>query len=364
MPDSPTGEKTEDPTPKRREEARQEGNVAKSQDLTAAVAMFGAMLLLGVLGMHLFGGMQLLVRTALSGEWALNVTTVDDLMASVSSTAYVAARIALPLVIGLLIVTIIANVLQVGFLISGKAIAPKFSKLSPIKGAQNLFSGRAAMRLVMSLLKVAIVIGVATWAIIEDFPLLLTLIHLSPGAILAAASYVVWTIALKIAAVLVVLAIFDFLYQKWQHEQDLKMSKHEVKEETRTMEGDPQIKKRRSEVARQLAMQRMGQAVPQADVVVTNPTHYAVALKYDDSMAAPKVVAKGADYMAMRIRQLAAAHEVTIVERPPLARALYRTVEVGQEIPEKFFSAVAEILAYVYRLKGNAPDVTAEASTA
>lgn len=364
MPDSPTGEKTEAPTPRKREEARQEGNVAKSQDLTAAVAMFGAMLLLGVLGMQLFGGMRLLVRAALGGEWAINVTTTDDVMAGLTSSAYVAMRITLPIVLGLLVVTVIANLLQVGFLISGKAIIPRFSKLSPIKGTKNLFSGRAAMRLVMSLLKVGIVIGVSAWAIIEDFPLLLTLIHLSPGAILAAASYVVWIIALKISAVLVLLAIFDFLYQKWQHEEDLKMSKQDVKEEMRSMEGDPQIKRRRSEVARQLAMQRMGQAVPQADVVVTNPTHYAVALKYDDSMAAPKVVAKGADYMAMRIRQLAVANDVPIVERPPLARALYRTVEVGQEIPEKFFSAVAEILAYVYRLKGKAPEVAAEANTA
>jgi len=197
MPDQ--GEKTEAPTPRRRSEAREEGNVAHSQDLTAAVAMFGAMLLLGMLGMQLFGGMQLLVRAALGGEWAVNVANTDDLMASLTSTAYVAVRIAMPIVLGLLVITVAANVLQTGFLISGKAIMPRFSKLSPIKGTQNLFSGRAAMRLVMSLLKVGIVIGVAAWAIIEDFPLLLTLIHLSPGAILAAASYVVWTIALKIA---------------------------------------------------------------------------------------------------------------------------------------------------------------------
>jgi flagellar biosynthetic protein FlhB len=352
MPDSPTGEKTEAPTPRKREEARQDGNVAHSQDLTAAVGMFGAMLLLGLLGMDLFVGMRRLVQTGLSGEWALNVVHPDDLMATLTTTSYIAIRIVLPIALGLFVITVIANILQVGFLLSGKAIVPKFSKLSPISGAKNLFSGRAAMRLVMSLAKVGIVLAVATWAIISEFPMLITLIHLSPAALIAAAATEVWIVSLKIAAVLILLALLDFMYQKWQHEQDLKMSKQDIKEEMRSMEGDPQVKQRRANVARQLAMQRMGQAVPQADVVVTNPTHYAVALKYDDSMASPKVVAKGVDYMAMRIRQLAAANDVPIVERPPLARALYRNVEVGEEIPEKFFAAVAEILAYVYRIKG------------
>jgi flagellar biosynthetic protein FlhB len=143
------------------------------------------------------------------------------------------------------------------------------------------------------------------------------------------------------------------VFQSWKREQDLRMSKHEVKEEMKRMEGDPLVKQRRTRVARQLALQRIGQAVPKADVVVTNPTHFAVALKYDNqSMRAPKVVAKGADFMAMRIRQLAVANGVPLVERKELARALYRTVEIGQEIPPEFFNAVAEILAYVYRLSG------------
>jgi flagellar biosynthetic protein FlhB len=168
-----------------------------------------------------------------------------------------------------------------------------------------------------------------------------------------AACELVYALAIKLAALLIVLAIIDYAFQRWKHEQDLKMSKQEVKEEMKRMEGDPLVKQRRARVARQLAMQRVAAAVPKADVVVTNPTHFAVALQYDTkSMRAPKVVAKGADFMAMRIRQIAAVHGIPIIERKPLARALYAGVEIGQEIPPEHYAAVAEILAYVYRLAG------------
>jgi flagellar biosynthetic protein FlhB len=186
----------------------------------------------------------------------------------------------------------------------------------------------------------------------QDWPAMLALIHLESEPMLAAAATLVWSLALKIAALLLVLAILDFAYQKWQHEQDLMMSKQEIKEEFKRMEGDPLVKQRRARVARQLAMQRMAYEVPKADVIVSNPTHFAVALKYDGKMGAPKVIAKGADFMAMRIRQIAAANDIPIVERPPLARGLYRHVQVGQEIPSQYYTAVAEILAYVYRLSG------------
>jgi flagellar biosynthetic protein FlhB len=231
-----------------------------------------------------------------------------------------------------------------------KPLVPKFSKLSPAKGLSNLFGKRGLMRFLMSMGKVAVVSSVAGVVIYFDGPQMLSLIRLDAGQLLAAAGGLVWDLSIKIAIVLMLLALLDLVYQRWQHQQDLKMTKHEVKEEMKRMEGDPMTKQRRTKIARQMAMQRMGQAVPGADVVVTNPTHYAVALKYDDTMAAPKVVAKGVDYMALRIRQLASANGVPIVERPPLARGMYRYVEVGQEIPAKFYSAVAEILAYVYQL--------------
>jgi flagellar biosynthetic protein FlhB len=350
MPDS-SGEKTEDPTPRRIQEARDEGNVPRSQDLSAAIALMAAMLLLMVMGNDIFAAFRALLRSMLGGQWGRPATGPEDIGQILAVAGMAAARIALPIALALFAVGIAANVVQVGFMVTLKPLTPNLNKLSPLKGLKNLFSRRAAMRMVMSLLKVFIVVAIATVVIMIDMPKALALIRLEPAPLLAAASGVVIGLALKIGALLLVLALLDFIYQRWQHQQDLRMTKQEVKEEWKRMEGDPLVKQRRSKVARQLALQRISADVPGSDVVVTNPTHFAVALKYDDSMAAPKVVAKGADYLAMRIRQIAAANEIPVVERPPLARSLYRHVEVGQEIPAKFYAAVAEILAYVYRLR-------------
>ncbi len=349
MPDT-GGEKSEAPTPRRLQESREQGQVARSQDLAAAVALLGAMILLGMFGQQLFFGMQLIVHDVLSGRW------VDD-SATTPSTPYLwvasmgtAVRAITPIALGTIALGILGNLLQIGFLFTLKPLAPNLGKLSPIKGLQNLFSMRSLVKFAMSMGKVFIVLAVATAVIYFDMPKIVGLAHLPTEQMVAAAASLVYWLGIKIAAVLIIIAILDFAYQKWQFTEDQKMTKEEVKEEMKRMEGDPLVKQRRAKVARQLAMQRMGQAVPTADVVVTNPTHFSIALKYDDSMTAPKVVAKGADLMAMRIRQLAVANGVPIVERPPLARALYRHVEVGQEIPEKYYSAVAEILAYVYRI--------------
>jgi flagellar biosynthetic protein FlhB len=205
----------------------------------------------------------------------------------------------------------------------------------------------------MSLAKVIVIGGVAMLIITMQIPQILKIGELDLRPICLLSWGLLFSLGIKLAAVLVVLAVLDYMYQRHQHEKDMRMSKEEVKEEMKRMEGDPLVKQRRSQIARQLAMQRVSQAVPKADVVVTNPTHFAVALRYDaDTMAAPKVVAKGADYMALRIRQLAMANDVPLVERKTLARGLYQAVEVGQEVPPQYFSAVAEILAYVYRLSG------------
>jgi flagellar biosynthetic protein FlhB len=209
------------------------------------------------------------------------------------------------------------------------------------------------MRFVMSIGKLLIIGAMAAVVVLRDIPSILHLADLDANQILPAAGHLVFLLALKLAVLLLLLALLDYAFQRWQHERDMRMTKEEVKEEMKRMEGDPLVKQRRSRVARQLAMQRLSSAVPHADVVVTNPTHFAVALRYDgQTMQAPKVVAKGADYLAARIRQLAVINGVPMVERKELARALYRDVEVGQQIPPQFYSAVAEILAYVYRLSG------------
>jgi flagellar biosynthetic protein FlhB len=301
----------------------------------------------------MLAGMKVLVETMMRGAFTPNPTRAGDVWKLWEVAGTLALRMVAPVAVGVMAMALVAGFLQVGVLVTFKPLIPKFSKLSPISGFKNLFSMRGLMRLGMSVTKVGIVSAVATVCIKWDMPKVLALIHLDAAALLAAAAGLVWSLAIKIAAVLLILGLLDLAYQKWQNHQEMKMSKQEVKDEFKRMEGDPMIKQRRAQVARQIAMQRLGHDVPKADVIVTNPTHFAVALQYDGSkMAAPKVVAKGADYLALRIRQIAVMHNIPIVERPPLARGLWRAVEVGQEIPASFYAAVAEILAYVYRLGG------------
>lgn len=346
-------EKTEDPTPRRRQEAREDGNIPRSSDLSASLSLLASIVLLHWVGMHLFDAMRRTVSMMLAAEHAPNPTRPTDLMGLASFSGYMLSTGLLPIILAITAVGVLATVGQVGFILTGKPLAPSFNKLSPLKGAKNLVNLRAAMRLLMSLGKIAILAAVAITSIVYDLPWIIQMgqLHLAPAFTVGCAMF--YSLALKLAGILVFLAVMDYAYQRWQHEQDLRMSKQEVKEEMKRMEGDPMIKQRRSRVARQLAMQRTAAAVPQADVIVTNPTHFSVALKYDSaSMRAPKVIAKGADLLAMRIRQIAASHSIPIVERKPLARALYHNIEVGQEIPPEHYAAVAEILAYVYRVSG------------
>jgi flagellar biosynthetic protein FlhB len=346
-------DKTEEATPRRRAEARRDGNVAKSTDLTAAIMLLAAILGLQVLGGRLFGGMRHMMETVLGSGHAVNPARADDLMAMGLYLTRSMAAILVPFTLLILAAGLIACVGQVGFMVTGKPLVPSPKKLNPIKGVQQLFNARAAIRLVMSLGKVVLLTGIASVVIYLDLQKIMRTSELSVGGAYALSAQMIFELALILAATLIVLAILDFSFQKFQHSRDLRMTKQEVRDEMKRMDGDPMVKQRRQRVARQLALQRIGQAVPGADVIVTNPTHYAIALKYDsNSMTAPKVVAKGADYLALRIRQLGMTHGIPLVERKPLARALYANVEVGQEVPEEHYAAVAEVLAYVYRISG------------
>ena len=346
-------EKTEAATPRRRREARQDGNVARSPDLTAACVLLASMLLLDLFGGDLMGGLKRIVQATLSGELLSHPVQPTGLGAVPAFSSTMMSRALLPFMIGVAVVALLATLMQVGLLLTAKPLQPKFSRISPAKGLGQLFGGRGAVRLIMSLAKVAVIGTFAALVITMQMPQILKIGELDVRPICAVSWGLLYGLGVKLALVLILLALLDYAYQRWQREKDMRMTKEEVKEEMKRMDGDPLIKQRRSRVARQLAMQRIAQAVPKADVVVTNPTHFAVALRYDAAtMSAPKVVAKGADYMALRIRQLALANQVPLVERKSLARALYQAVEVGQEVPPQFFSAVAEILAYVYRLSG------------
>lgn len=346
-------EKTEAASPRRRREARQEGNLAKSTDLTAALMLLAGVLLLYFLGTRLMAALTGTLQTMLLSSHASNPTRADDLHAMFLYTGHVLAASLLPMLLVLASVGIFASIGQVGLLLTGKPIMPRFSKINPLSGVKRLFDARAAMRLVMSLGKLIIISAVAIIIIVNDMDKIAVLpaMAVKPAFVLMA-DMAFW-LGIKLAVLLVVLALLDFAFQKFQHEKDLRMTKQEVREELKQMDGDPMMKQRRARVARQLAMQRMAQSVPKADVIITNPTHISIALQYDaDSMRAPKVIAKGADLMAMRIRQIAAANGIPLVERKPLARALYASAEVGDEVPEEHYAAVAEILAYVYRLSG------------
>lgn len=346
-------EKTEAPTPRRKQEARADGNVARSTDLTAAVMLLAGILALNFLGTRMMETLGHTTRVLLQSAHLSNPTRTDGLGESLYYSAYMFAVALGPIVLAIAAVGLLTSLSQVGFLLTLKPLQPNFGKLSPIKGIGNLFNMRAGMRLVMSLLKVALIGIVAAWFVVRDMPAILHIAEMTTPQAFAASGTLVYGLALKLAILLLIMAILDYSFQRWQHEQDLKMSKQDVKEEMKRMEGDPMVKQRRTRVARQLAMQRIAQAVPNADVVVTNPTHFSIALQYESgTMRAPKVIAKGADFMALRIRQIAIANGIPLVERKPLAQALYRSVEVGDEVPPEHYAAVAEILAYVYRLSG------------
>lgn len=346
-------EKTEAATPRRRQDARDDGSVARSTDLTAACALLGAVLLLHFFGMRLLGFIRASIETTLSTSHISNPTRLDDLSWMSLYMGRVFIEGLAPLVLGTTAIALAVTVSQVGFVVSTKSLEPNLTKLSPLKGLKGLFDFRAGIRLISSVGKVLVIGIVASIIIMNDFEYIVFISQLDMMPMFGAAADMVYGLALKLAIVLLILAIGDYVLQKIQHERDLRMSKQEIKDEMKRMEGDPLIKQRRARVARQLAMARVSQAVPTADVVVTNPTHFAVALKYDSGkMGAPRVVAKGADLMAMRIRQIAVANDIPLVERREIARALYRDVEVGQEVPPELYTAVAEILAYVYRMSG------------
>ncbi len=349
MPPDDQGERSEAPTQHRRDEARQRGQVAHSQDLTSAAILLGALVALQFLGRHMFARLANVMGQLLSPTdgpaWDLHAAGQ-----TLAITAWSVGAILVPLMLTVMLLGVLGNLVQVGWVLTAEPLKPTFNKISPLAGLGRMFSKRSLVRLTMSLGKVGI-IGVISWVTVEkDLPMILSSAGMDDLQVVALAGDLTLTLGLRVGAVLLALALLDLLYQRWQHDQDLHMTRQELKEDLKRMEGDPHIRARRQRVARQLAMQRMSQEVPRATVVVTNPTHLAVALLYREGMNAPKVVAKGADHMAIRIRQIGAAHGVPIVERKPLAQALYKGCKVGDEVPTALYKAVAEVLAYVYEL--------------
>lgn len=346
------GDKSQEATPHRRQQAREEGHVARSHDLASAALLLVGLLALWGLSGGLFDYLGRMTRSQLGGApWV----HADAQFVTAAFWQHLAAMVRfVGPVLGLLLVAgVLAHLLQTGLLFLPDKLMPDASRISPLKGLARIFSLENVVRLGFGLFKIALIGCIAFFVLRQRSNELMGLTALSVGVIARVLFELLFSIAIKIALALVALAMLDMIFQRWKFEQDIRMTPQEVREEFKNLEGNPQILARRKQVQRQLAMGRVSTAVPKADVVVTNPTELAVAIQYDpETMDAPIVVAKGAGSIATRIRQLALEHGVPIVERKPLAQALFREVEVGKPIPHDKYAAVAEVLAYVYQLKG------------
>lgn len=349
------GEKTESPSGRRLSEARSRGQVVKSTELSGAIDLIGAVLLLVFFGGPMIAALGKMMKRMIQGHADVTPFDLHSIHAMMIDAGGDTAMAAAPIIAAIVFVGCLSQVGQVGFLFTTQPLEPKFDRLNPVAGFKRLFGFRGVVKTVINTSKVALIMIVGTAVI---FGALTEVIYL-PNLPMAAALREVVALGGRLAAwllvIMLVLGIIDYSYQRWQFMKDLRMTKQEVKEERKDMEGDPEIKGKRLRMAREIALQRVNSAVPTADVIVTNPTHFSVAIKYDqDTMRAPIVVAKGADEIALRIRQVARNNDVPIIERPPLARALYYGVDVGREISPEHYQAVAEILAYIYRLEAAA----------
>lgn len=346
------GEKTEKATPKKRQDARKKGQILKSQDITSAIVMLSVFLFLMIAGTSMREGIMSFFKQTFSKYMLVDTLSIKLVVKIYKEVLSEMAVIALPIMVIAVIAGVAGNFLQFGLLFTTEPLKFDLTKLDPIKGIKRMFSVRALIELLKSILKISLIGAVTTailWMNIDD---VLSLSFKSPWATLITVSKLTVLMGIAASVVLLIIAILDYYYQKFDYEKNLKMSKQDIKDEYKNSEGDPLIKSKIKQRQREMAMRRMMQEVPQADVVITNPTHYAIALKYDEeTMDAPKVIAKGTDFIAQKIKLIAKENDVVMVENRPLARAMYDQVEIGQHIPDEFFKAVAEVLAYVYRVK-------------
>lgn len=344
------GEKTEKATPKKRQDERKKGKVAKSQDINSSILLIFCFLALLMFSTFMKEGFLSLYTNAFTNyiHWDLTENTTHKLFVSMT---LIAVQVVAPIMAIAMIAGVVANLLQVGFLFTTEPLKFDLKKIDPIQGAKRIFSIRALVELLKSLLKIA-VIGSVTFGIIwMNRAEMMMLSFKTTESALQFFGKTAVTMGFAATISLLILAVFDYSYQRFDFEKNMRMSKQDIKDEYKNIEGDPLIKSKLREKQRQLATGRMMSDVPDADVVITNPTHYAIAVKYEEASGhAPIVVAKGLDQIAQKIKEIAKVHDVPSVENRPLARALYADVEIGQAIPEDFYQAVAEVLAYVYRL--------------
>lgn len=345
-------DKTEEATPRRKTEARKKGQVAKSVELNSVVVLLGLFIILNSLGSWFYFQFVDYFKDTLSPAQLNRELTVNALKELSFQHLLFYGKIFLPLGLGAMLFGLIVNYAQVGVLFTLEPLKPQFGRINPFSGFKRILSPRSLVELVKASIKLIIVSYVAYSTIKARYSVLILSIRQSPFKAALDVWSILYQVTMKICVFLLILAVFDYAYQRWEYNKSLRMTKKEIKDEFKQMEGDPQVKAKIKQRQRQMAARRMMQEVPKADVVITNPTHFAVALKYDPlSMAAPVVIAKGEGYVAAKIKEIAKEHDIVTVENKPLAQTLFKTVDIGEEVPAKLFQAVAEVLAFVYRLR-------------
>ncbi|MBM3327580.1 MAG: flagellar biosynthesis protein FlhB [Calditrichaeota bacterium] len=350
MPDS-AQDKTEKPTHKRLDDARKEGNIAQSADVSAA-----AVLLAGILGLKIFGSnianqIELALKQTFLDLPAAEITT-DNIPTLFFTWATFFLKLILPFLLVIMVVGVLVGLSQSKMLFTTKPLEVNLKRLNPISNLKQKFSLRGIVELAKGSLKIFIICWIAYLTVKAEIPALMLLVDQDLPRFAAAICGASFRLATRIIIAFIIIAALDYFFQAWKHKKDLMMSKQDIKDEHKQTEGDPHVKGRIRRLQIQASLNRMIKAIPTADVVVTNPVHLAVALKYDPAkMQAPKVVGKGKRKMAERIKELAREHNIPIVEEPELARALYKACEIGSEIPYQLYEAVAEVLALVYKLR-------------
>lgn len=344
------GEKTEEATQARRDEFRKRGQIAQTRELSSALVLLFGFFIIYFAGRYFINQTYVLFNTFFN-DGITQAIDHDEIKNMVQLAGFSIAKLFLPIGITISVVATFAIVIQIGFLQVENAIGLNFDKIDPLNGLKRMFSLRSVVEAIKAIFKIMMVAYIIYLIYKSEIVKLPHLMEQPVDAILTYLGNKVGLLLGSIAALFLALAAGDYFFQRWELEKQMMMTKQEVKEETKTREGDPLIKSRIRRIQRDMAQRRMMQEVPKADVIVTNPTHIAVALKYDSSTPAPKVIAMGVDLIAEKMRNLAREHNIPIVENKPLARTIYKTMKIGQVIPRELYVAVAEVLSYVYKLK-------------
>ncbi len=344
-------EKTEEPTPRKRQELRDKGEVAKSRELPSVAVLLSSLMALTFFGSFMYSQIQLIMQETFVLPMLGDLNVADFIIFAHKITTRFILAIS-PLLAAVFITAILSNIMQVGFILSSESITPKLSKIDPIKGFTRLFSKQSLVELCKNLLKLAIISAISYYTIKAEMKNISMLGEMGMKAIWVYILTVFLKLFLRCTLAMVFVVVIDYAFQRWEFENRIKMGKQEIKDEHKKTEGDPLVKSRIKSIQMEMARKRMMQSVPEADVVITNPVRLAVAVKYDPEMNAPKVLAKGAGEVAKKIRDLATEHDIPILEKKELAQSLYKLVEIGQEVPAVLYQAVAEVLAYMYKLKG------------